>query len=94
MSGRIDKSAKHLQKLLGDCCGAGRVLAGDQLPVDDHMDLPVSDFGVVAAKALKFVFDQERDDIGQADRRFFGIGESGDFAVLDQRFAISPDDMT
>jgi hypothetical protein len=63
----------------------GRVLAGDQIAVDDHMWLPVGRFRIDAAVLFKHIFHEERHDVGQSDGRLLRIGETGHRPVFDQR---------
>jgi hypothetical protein len=62
----------------------GRVLAGDQQAVGDHVDPPVCGLGEVAALRLKFVLYKKGHHMSQPHRFFLGIGEAGEVFALDQ----------
>src|SRR6516162_10813442 len=49
------------------------------------MDAPVPDLGVNGAEAEQLVFDEERDDLGQANSLFLPVGEPSHVLALDQR---------
>src|SRR5262245_13918478 len=51
------------------------------------MDAPILDLGVNAAEAKQLVFDEERDDLGQANSLLLPIGEPSHVLALDQRLA-------
>ena len=51
------------------------------MTLNDNMRVPVRALLVKATLALEFILDQEWDDLGQFDRRFLAIGESGDLAT-------------
>src|SRR5262245_35150713 len=72
---------------LGGRAGRGRVLAGNQQPVDDKVDFPVLDLGEDGAESEQLVFDQERNDLSKADIRLLTVGEPRHVLSLDQRFA-------
>jgi len=66
----------------------GRVLAGDQHAVGDHVGREVGALAVVRAEPRQLIFEQEGDGVGQPDSLFLTIGEAGDLAPRDQRRAI------
>ena len=51
------------------------------MTLNDNMRVPVRALLVKATLALEFILDQEWYDLGQFDRRFLAIGESGDLAT-------------
>src|SRR6516225_9384801 len=50
-------------------------------------DAPVLHFGVSGAEAEQLVFDEERNDLGQANSLLLPVGEPGHVLALDQRLA-------
>src|SRR5262245_28445796 len=51
------------------------------------MDAPVLDLRVSGAEVEQLFFDEERDDLGQADSLLLPVGEPGHVPALDQRLA-------
>src|SRR5215472_361623 len=51
------------------------------------MDAPVLDLGVSGAETEQLVFDEERDDLGQANSLLLPVGEPSHVPALDQRLA-------
>src|SRR5260370_31961921 len=66
----------------------GRVLASDQIAVDDHVWVPVGRFRIDAAVLFKHIFHEERHDLRQSDGRLLRIGEAGHEPAFDQRITI------
>ena len=63
------------------------VLTGDQQRVGDDVHAPVLDLGEGRTEAEQLVFDEERDDLGQANSLFLPVGEPSHVLALDQRLA-------
>src|SRR5262245_40817580 len=60
---------KSVDQDLGGRAGRGRVLAGNEQPVEHHVAFPVLDLGEDGAESEQLVFDQERNDLSKADIR-------------------------
>ena len=86
--------AQRLQHSLADSCRRRRVLAGDELAVDDdvlgHRDLGG---GVLAGLVAEFLFQAEGDFLGAAGEFFFGPGVAGDVAAVEKLGAICEGDV-
>ncbi len=63
-------------------------MSGHQIAVGHHMTGPVVAFFIDTAVGLEHVFHQEGNDVGELHALFFTIGEPGDVAAFDQRFAV------
>src|SRR5580698_1185240 len=61
-----------------------RVLAGDQLTVDDRVNAPVLDLGKGGAELHEFVLDEEWHHLGQLHLFFLAIGEAGHGFAFDE----------
>src|SRR5262249_21610992 len=51
------------------------------------MDAPVLDLGISGAEVEQLVFDEERDDLSEANSLLLPVGEPGHVLALDQRLA-------
>jgi hypothetical protein len=63
-------------------------LTGDQFAVHHDERAPIRAFLIDCAVGLEHVLHQKRHHLGEANRLFLGIGETGDPLSGDQRLAI------
>jgi len=83
-----DGSGELLEKKLCSRSGRGRILAGDQKAILDHVWSRVCALREDTALRPQFVFDQERHNLGQFDRFFFGVREASHLLAGDEWLAL------
>src|ERR1035437_4189068 len=84
-----EKTEQFRRRRSGRC----RVLAGDQLAVNDDIggEILVA-LPVVSPVGLEHVFEQLGDHVGKPDSGFLAVGEAGDIPSFDQEVPLGGPD--
>lgn len=81
-------SLGQLEKGLSGFLRARRVLASHEVAVNQDERCPVLDLLVQRTQTFKFVFNEERNHVGQLHIFFFAIGEPGYASAFNQRLTV------